>query len=339
MLFVAAILQHIPGDKLFIYGLSILLIAALTLALKYGWSYWKYRDYRINLRKYKGQFQTKEMFGFAGWNLFGGLALMGRNQGVAVIINLFLGTIANAAYGIANQINGALCHFSSTFQKAINPQLMKSEGMGNRERLMKISYITSKFSVLAICLFAIPIIVEMPDVLRVWLKGDIPPYAIELSCCILLLSIVTQYSMGLMSAIQAVGKIRNYQFTIGLLILLNVPFAYVTLKMGLPVYFVTITYVIIEFISLFVRMAFAKNLVGLEPSSFFEQVVKPTLLVVIIPLLLCSIPHFLIHPLWSRLISTIVIYIVFYLTMMWFIALDKGQRDGVLLRLHYKKHK
>lgn len=47
----------------------------------------------------------------------------------------FLGTIANAAYGVANQINGALGHFSATFQKAINPQLMKSEGMNDRNRL------------------------------------------------------------------------------------------------------------------------------------------------------------------------------------------------------------
>lgn len=66
---------------------------------------------------------------------FAGLAMIGRNQGVAVIINIFLGTIANAAYGVANQINGALGHFSATFQKAINPQLMKSEGMNDRNRL------------------------------------------------------------------------------------------------------------------------------------------------------------------------------------------------------------
>ena len=336
MLLIAVILQYIPGDKLFFYGMSILLIAVLSLAMKYGWSYWKYKKYRINMKKYKGQFQTKEMFGFAGWNLFGGLALMGRNQGVAVIINLFLGTIANAAYGVANQINGALCHFSSTFQKAINPQLMKSEGMGSRERLMRISFITSKFSVLAICLFAIPLIVEMPDVLQIWLKDNIPPYSIELSCCILILSVVTQYSMGIMSAIQAVGKIRNYQIAIGTLILMNIPLAYIVLKLGLPVYIVTTTFIIIEFISLFVRLAFAKKLTNLVPRHFFEQVVKPTLCVVLIPLIICIIPHFLIHSMWGRIITTISIYVVLFLTMIWFIALDKEQRNGIMLRLRLK---
>lgn len=337
MLVIATTLQYISVDRLIFYGCAVFFIAFLTLLMKYGWAYYKYKKYRINLNKYKSQLQTSDMFGFAGWNLFGGLALMGRNQGVAVIINLFLGTIANAAYGIANQINAALCNFASTFQRAINPQLMKSEGMGDRSRLMKISFITSKFSVLAICLFAIPLIVEMPDVLQIWLHGSIPPFTMELSCCILFLSIITQYSMGIMSAIQAAGKIRNYQIVIGCLILLNIPFSYLLLKKGFAIYYVVICYIFIEFLSFFIRLLFAKNIVDMQPKDYFIQVIKPTVLVAIIPIILCLIPHFLVENIWARLISTIGIYVISYCVMMWFIAIDISQRDGILQKLHIKK--
>jgi len=337
MLMTAVVLQYLTGDKLIFYGLAVLGIAVLTFFMKYGWSHWKYKNYRINIIKYKDQLQLKSMFGFAGWNLFGGLAFMGRNQGVAVIINLFLGTIANAAYGVANQINGALSHFASTFQKAINPQLMKSEGMGNRERLLKISFISSKFSVLALCIFAVPLIVEMPDVLQIWLRGNIPPYTVELSCCILSLSIVYQYSMGIMSSIQATGNIRNYQITMGCLILMNIPLAYILLKMEFPVYFVTISCIIIELISLIVRIVFAKKLVNMNFKDFWSQVIRPTLIVVVVPLICCLIPHYIISNMWGRLVCTCGLYVFLYLLMMWYIAFDKSQRNTILVKVHIIK--
>jgi len=337
MLLTALFLQYFTGDKLIFYGLSVLGIAVLTFFMKYGWSHSKYKKYHIDLIKYKDQLQLKQMFGFAGWNLFGGLALMGRNQGVAIIINLFLGTIANAAYGVANQINGALSHFASTFQRAINPQLMKSEGMGNRDRLLRISFISSKFSVLAICIFALPLIVEMSDVLQIWLKSDIPPYTSELSCCILSLSIVYQYSMGIMSSIQATGNIRNYQITMGCLILLNIPLAYILLRMEFPIYFVTIGYILIEMISLIVRIIFAKKLVNMEVRVFWNQVIRPTLIIVAIPLAFCLIPHFVISNIWSRIICTCGLYVLLYLLIMWYVAFDKMQRKTILVKLHMKK--
>lgn len=337
MLLVATTLHCVTYDKLVFYGASVLFIAVLTLIMKYGWSRWRYRKYRIKPIKKKEKLQIKEMFSFSSWNLFGGLAMMGRNQGVAVIINLFLGTIANAAYGVANQINGALCNFASAFQRAINPQLMKSEGMGNRNRLIRISFITSKFSILAICLFAIPLIVEMPDVLHVWLGGVIPPYTMELSRCILILSIITQFSMGIMSSIQAVGKIRNYSITMGCLILLNVPLAYAILKEGLPVYYVTVGYIIIEFISFFIRLVYARKLLSISLMDFFAQVVRPTLLIVIIPLLLCLFPYVLLQGLWLRLIGTCGVYVIFYIILIWYVALDKEQRNNIMCKLNIKK--
>ena len=236
---------------------------------------------------------------------------------------MFLGTIANAAYGVANHINGALGHFTTTFQKAINPQLMKSEGMNNRERLLRISFISSKYSVLALCFFAIPFIVEMRDILAIWLKDNIPPFTYELSCYILLLSIVHQFSSGIMSSIQAVGKIRDYQITMGLILLLNVPLSYFIIKAGHPIYYATAGFVVLEIISVVIRLFFAKNLVGMSPLRFTKSVVIPVLLVVSVSTALCLIPHFLITEKWTRLITTCVVYGLGYAILMWMIVLEK----------------
>ena len=274
------------------------------------------------------------MLGFTGWNLFGGLAIIARNQGTAVIINLFLGTITNAAYGIANQINGAIGNFSSTFQKAINPQLMKSEGMNNRNRLVRISFISSKFSVLALALFAVPLILEMDEVLTLWLKDDIPPFTMRLAQCIIILSIVYQYSVGIMSAIQATGNIRNYQISMGIILLSNVPIAYIILKLGYPVYYTTMAFVMLEIISLFVRLIMASRLTGMNIKEYARNVIIPTLTIIIIPTLIALIPHLVINKSIIRLFLVCGIYGVLYIILMYWFALDKTQRAFVVSRIN-----
>lgn len=333
MLLVAFTIQYFTGDKLIFYGLCVAGIAILTFFMKCGWCRYAYKEYRINLTQYKGQLKTKEMLGFTGWNLFGGVALIGRNQGVAIVFNLFNGTLANAAYGIANQINGALCHFSTTFQRAINPQLMKSEGMGDRERLSRISFITSKFSILALSLFAVPLIIEMDDVLNVWLKTDIPPYTLQLARCILILSIFTQASMGLMAAIQATGHIRNYQLVMGTLILTNIPVSYIILKLGSPIYYATVSFIIIEIISLVIRVIMAERIVGISSKKFIKNVITPNLVIIGVSILFALIPTFILSSLWGRLISVCCIYAIIYLVLMWFIALDLNQRRAIIDRV------
>ena len=245
-----------------------------------------------------------------------------------------MGTITNAAYGIANQINGAIGNFSSTFQKAINPQLMKSEGMNDRIRLVRISYISSKFSVLALALFAVPLILEMDEVLTLWLKDDIPPFTMRLAQCIIMLSIVYQYSVGIMSAIQATGKIRNYQITMGIILLANVPIAYLILKLGYPVYYTTMAFVVLEFISLLVRLIMASRLTGMKIKEYLRNVIVPTLIIIIIPTLIALIPHFVINKSIIRLIIVCGIYGLLYIVLMYRFAFDKSQRVLIISKIN-----
>lgn len=334
MLLVACLISYIPSDKLIFYGISVALISILTIFMKYGWCRYAYKDCRINLIKYKKKIYVKEMLGFTGWNLFGGLAMMGRNQGVAIVINLFLGTVVNAAYGVANQMNGALGHFSSTFQKAINPQLMQSEGMKDRNRLFRISYISSKFSVLALAFFAVPLLMEMREVLSIWLNNDIPPFTMRLAQCIILLSVVYQYSVGIMAAIQATGKIRNYQITMGLILLMNVPIAYYILKLGYPVYYTTMAFIVLELISLCVRLFFAQRLMGMNIVDYFKNVILPTNIIILISTIFAFIPHSIMDESFLRLVLVCLIYCSIFIIMMFRFACDKNQRTQIFLKVN-----
>ena len=328
-------LSRCTYDRLIVYGACIAVISFFNVLFNQIYTKIKYKEFRISFGKYFSKEYFKQMFGFAGWNTLGAVAMIGRNQGVAVIFNLFCGTVANAAYGIANQVNGVLGYFSSTFQKALNPQLMQSEGMHDKSRLIRISLISSKYSVWVIALFAIPLIVEMPYVLKLWLK-DVPEYTLRLSQLILVLAIVYQYSVGLMSSIQAVGKIKNYFIVMSVLILVNLPICYCVLKFGMPLYYCIIVFIIIEFISLITRLFMAQKIVGIKVFEFVKKVVLPTASSILIGSILVLPLHYFIEESFLRVVIVSLAYLIIYLGFAWFFVFDdevKNMISGIKSRL------
>lgn len=324
----AFLLMKSPGDRLVVYGAGLMLITILTFLIYVTYVLIRYRaTYKVNLRLYENSVM-KQMFGFMGWNALGSFAMLGRNQGVAIIFNLFFGTVANAAYGIANQVHGALQYFSSTFQKAINPQLMISEGMNSRDRVIRIAFISSRISVFVLSLFAIPLIIEMPYVLKLWLR-DVPEYTIGLCQLMLVSSIIYQYSAGLMSAVQAVGKIKWYMIVMTILILVTLPISYILLKWGLPIYTVMIVWATIEGISLYVRLVQASGIVGIKKRDFLLKVFLPTMIAILLSAGIALIVHYYMHEGFLRLVMVTGIYVIIFSLICWFKVFDNSEHDMV----------
>jgi O-antigen/teichoic acid export membrane protein len=322
---VALMLTIVKSDKLIFYGLALAIISFFIAATKWIFCSRKYAVCRFNFNKYNKDIFRK-MFSFAGWNTFGAIAMMARNQGIAVVMNLFCGTIVNAAYGIANQINNVLSNFSITLQKSINPQLMISEGQENRIRMLNIAFISSKFSVYILCFFAIPLIIEMKYVLQLWLK-NVPDNTIIFSQLILGLSIMYQFSVGLMSAIQSGGRIKNYQLSISALLILNLPISYLLLKNGYPIYSVLICLIVFEFISLVVRVLFAKNLISLNVRKFSREVLFSSFIIMIIAVLFSILPSQILDESFLRLMLTILLCIISIIIGVWFFGLNRLEKE------------
>jgi Na+-driven multidrug efflux pump len=323
----------VSSDRLVIYGVGVAIIAVLNVLVTRAYVIVKYKNLRFSLRRYFEWGYLKQMFSFAGWNTLGSMALIGRNQGLAIVVNKYFGTVINSAYGIANQMNSALASFSSVLQQSINPQLMKSEGMNNRDRMLKISYLSSKFTTMMLLVPAIPLVLEMPYVIDLWLK-DIPPYTIEFGRWIIILAVITQLSVGVMSAVQAGGNIGGYQLAISVLLLLNIPLSIVLLSLGCPPFFVIIGCVCIEVIALFVRVLFAKKLVGFNISFFLTQVV----LLILIPTFISALAGFvmilLLNQSFLRLVIVTIICVASFFISSWLFAFNVDERKIFISIFH-----
>jgi len=265
-----SLLYFIQTERLTIYGLLMAVLSFVTFLLYAVFCLRRYKECNIN--KYRIEKSLiKELGGFAGWNLFGVLCSLGRTQGLAILLNIFFGTVVNTAYGIANQIAGQLNFFSATLLRALNPQIMKSEGMSDRHRMLRLSMIASKFGFFLMALFAIPCIFEMSEILRIWL-GYVPENTVIFCTLVLIALLCNQLTIGLQSALQATGKIKIYQSVVGSILLFNLPIAYVLLRTGFPAYSVLISFISIELIACLLRLYFSNKFAGLFIREYVERV-------------------------------------------------------------------
>lgn len=275
------IFQHAKTDALITYTLWILVITALNFLLKYLWCKIKYIECKKVFAKKCNLPLLKELLGFSGWNAFGTLAMVGRNQGVAFVLNIFWGTAVNAVYGIANQVNSQLIYFSTMMTTSVTPQIMKSYGEGNHVRMLSLSIFTCKLSFYLSAVFALPLLLELPFVLEVWLK-EVPENT-EIFCTLILyMFLIMQLYPGIGRAIQSSGKIRAYQVYTSIVLLLPVPLGLLLGKLGFESY--TILYLMIasQIVQMFVAVFIARVRVGLDVMAFLWFVCKSIIVFVLV---------------------------------------------------------
>lgn len=326
LLFIASVsLYIVGGDKLVAYSIMVFGVTALVffyevlLVLKY------YPEFKFNTR-YLSDFKTmRRQLSFSGWNTFGAFATVAQNQGIAILLNRFFGPSMNASFGIANQISVQLSTFSTTLMKAVKPQLVKAEGEGNRVHLIHLSIWGSKLSTILLSLIAIPVFIELEYILNLWLH-DVPPLTLELSRIIIIAAWVNQLTIGLMSAIQAVGKIALYQTVVGSILISTLPLTFLIILLGYPADVALYSMVVIAVIAGSIRIVFSVNLIGLGYVVYLKELLSSVLITVIPAIVLVMLLYQTIDTGWIRVG---VVTIVFALSMMvlgWHVALSKSER-------------
>lgn len=218
----------------------------------------------------------KEMAAFAGWNGIGCTAAILKDQGVNVLLNIFFGPIVNAARSIAGSVNGAVGGFVNNFMTAVSPQITKSYAADDREYMFSLVKRGSRFGYYILMILAIPIIIEAPLVLKIWLNV-VPEYTVMFVRLVLILSLVDVLSNTLITLQVATGKIRNYQIAVGGLLLMNFPLSWLVLHFGASPVAVYVVAIAIGIGCLILRLVFLNKMVGLSINGYLRDVVANVL--------------------------------------------------------------
>jgi O-antigen/teichoic acid export membrane protein len=324
----AIMLAKASGDRLLFYAIGMAgIIVGIQIAIIVR-AFSVFGECRIVTKAWFDSSCFKRILSFAVWNLIGGTGATFRDQGSAILLNLFFGARVNAAFGIANQVSTQTNQLSAAMLGAFSPEITSSEGRGDRKRMLSLSHRASKFGTILVMLFAIPLIVEMDYILRLWLH--IPPPHSALFCRLILCTfLIDRLSTGYMMAVNAYGKIAAYQATVGICLILTLPLAWLFLKWGYPPTSVGIAFMITSAVCTIGRALWMRRLFGEPVSRWIQIVVLPCLIVGTISLCTALIPCWLMTPSFARLIFVSSLSIGAALLAAWLIAFDAQEHAFV----------
>lgn len=223
----------------------------------------------VSFRFIKDKVLVKSMWSYAVWTLFGALASVGKNQGSALIINLFFGTVVNAAYAVANQLDGFVLVFARSLNSAAVPQITKSVGGNNAGRSVTLACYISKYTFFLMSLVAFPLLLEMDFVLGLWLK-EVPETSAVFCKLIVLYSLIGCLGEGIPALVNATGNIKVYQIVTHTFTLLGLPVSFLLCKLGFAAEWVLIVFCIINFILAFIRLYLLKRIYDFDVRQFFK---------------------------------------------------------------------
>ena len=321
-------------NRLRLYSIIMLSYTILLCGLYAIYCYLNYWSV-IRMQLYKDLRLINEMLQYALWTTFGALASVAKSQGSAIIINFFFGTIINAAFAVASQIESFILVFARSLNSAAVPQITKNFSGGNTNRSIKLTSYISKYTFILMSIVAFPVMLEMDFLLGLWLK-EVPEGTSTFCRLMILGALLGCLGEGIPALVNATGNIKKYQIITHSFTLLGLPISFVCYKFGANPYTILIVFCAISFSLAFIRLYLLKRIFDFAVKSFFN--------VSFIRIGIISIPLILFYIIYNSSSYSFVEHIIglfiselFLIVVIIFLGLDADER--LLLKSFISKRK
>ena len=320
------------NDRLILYAILMAFVSVLNLMMYYWYCRKHYDETKYHF--YRNKQLVKSMLGYTSWTVVGQFAIIGTNQGNNILMNIFHSVTANAAMGVAGQVNGAITTLTSNFQTAFNPQITKSFALKDYEYLKKLVYVTSKFSCLLLVTASLPIIFNIDWILNIWL-AEVPEYAAEFCVLIICSTILNALGAPFNFTALSSGDIKWFQIFTAIAFLLDLVIVYPLFRMGFPAITALVVKVFSMVLVTFVRVYFAHRVVNnITVKTFLCDVLFPLLISTFISVVFGLFVFHFAHAIYLKIIATLLLLCA-SMASSYFISLTTVERQ---LLMKYVKH-
>lgn len=220
----------------------------------------------------------KEMGIYTGWNVTGHIAYALSTQGINVILNIFFGTIINAARGLSVQVSGVVNKFSFNFQTATMPQIIKLYASGEIEKMYTLTKNVSKFSGYLYFFISVPLFIEMNYVLHLWLTM-VPPYTVLLTRIMILQGGISASGIAVTRVITATGKMKSFCIMSIITQVMSVGSTFLLLYLQVDVEIVIVTWLLPGIICYAYNLYLFHEYTNADIGQFFNEVLFKNVLV------------------------------------------------------------
>lgn len=313
------------GNKLRLYALLMMFAQGIPAILFIIYCKLFFPDYvRWNFQKIGKKYS--EMFSFAGWTMLGAASTIGRNQGSALIINNFFGSVLNASFGIANQVNSFISILSRNLGQAAIPQITKSYSKAEEDRSITLASYISKYSMFLMLVVAIPVLLNTNYIISLWI-GDAPDFTVIFSRLMIIHALIEGIgSNGINSLVQASGKIKYFQIFTSLVSLSSLPIAYFLFKFSLDPSFITIAYISTALLNVIVKQYLLSKVIKLDVKKFISISYLRVISVVVMTLPLFFLKWFIVDD-FSDFLTVSLIAVFWIVFSIYVVGIDNNERS------------
>ena len=319
-LLIVILIGYSAWDKLWIYAFLILLN-------------------RIGVSVFYRLFWNKELYkgivSYAGWNIFGGLAVVCEGQGVNILLNLFFGPIVNAARAISFQLEAAIKQLVTNFMTAVRPQIIKCYAGNNYVEMYNLTFKTTKYGFYLMFMVVMPVCLEIKTLLHLWLGNSVPEYTEPMAVVVLVTSLINCVDQSILMSFHAIGKVKFGNVVGGTFMMLTIPLGYLLLYIGGSPTSVFVLILVINVLATIFDFFLVHYYVPFDVGNVVRTTFLPMLSVAIIALLP---PIFLItymDPTIYRMIIIVMMSVFTSIVSVWAVGLDRSERS--LVQQYVKK--
>jgi O-antigen/teichoic acid export membrane protein len=245
-----------------------------------------------------------------------------------MLVNLQFDPMVNAAYSVAFGLSTQATSLSQSLTSAFRPAVISAEGKGERAEMLRMAMQTCRFGSLLIILFAIPLILEMQNLLDIWL-GEPPEFAAPICQWMLAMLIVERITTGHMIAVNAYGKIGLYEVLQGAAFLSSLPLMWGMFQLGWGPEAVGVALFGSALLFCAIRVVFAKYLLDFPVLLWLRRVVWPILLILVIVSIIGSISMSGFSEGFLRLLLASVTCVLATVSLAWIILFDYAEREFI----------
>lgn len=322
------LLSYSDGNRLRIFAIIMAIVTVFSQVAFQAYCHIYDRDIiRWKFNKSKEEYQR--VFGFTGWSLFGAVAYIGKEQGAAMIINYFFGTILNAAFGLASQINRYAMMFTKGLSQAAVPQIMKSYGSGDTNRSLNLVYVISRISTMIMLIISLPLMFCMDEILVLWLKTP-PVYTTIFSVFMLINAVVGMLGAGFDACIQSTGNIKKNEIWVSVIYLSILPIIFIMYKAGLPPYMNVIVMPILTLAIKIMQLFIMRDLASFCIPTYLKRSLLPSMKVIIIATIPLAILRIVLD---HSILNTVILFsvcLVWTLVCVAFWGIRKDERERIM---------
>lgn len=289
-LLIVYLLVMFSYDKLITYTILLLFANILNIIIYRIYCLRQFHECRsLKLSLDKSLF--KEMLSYNSWNMVGGLAGVLASHGINIIVNIFFGTVVNAARGIANQVQTLFNTLYSNFQMAANPQLIKYYAQKDMRGMHNLAINTSRYCGYLLLCAVVPATVNIDGLLAIWLK-EVPPYTADFSICCMIYSLSMAIDAPLGNSIHAVGKMKWPNLSTALVNMCVFPMTYIAFSFGGHPAWGYILHICSVLICTGIDLFMVKRFINFPVTRFINNAILPVwgilLLTLVIPIIVRS---------------------------------------------------